>query len=281
MANKRINELLSNGQNMKLRTNTFKQDILAGKPTYGIWNGISHSYVAEMCAGAGFDWVCIDAEHAPFSVESIVQNVQAIQSHGTSAIVRIPSADPVMIKRLLDAGVQSILSPMIETVEQAETIAQAMLYPPKGVRGVGTALARAAQWNRVNDYFKLADEQMCCIGQIESVKGVEALDDILKVEGLDVLFLGPADLAATMGYLGKPGHPEVVAVVKDCIQKIKKAGKIAGFLTGSKELINTYTQEGALMIGVGLDTILLAKATKALAESYKPELGKEQSNTKY
>ena len=170
---------------------------------------------------------------------------------------------------------------MIESADQAELIAKAMRYPPLGFRGVGTALARAAQWNRVNDYFKLADDQMCCIGQIESVKAVDALDEILEVEGLDVCFLGPADLGATMGYLGQPGHPEVVALVKDCIKKIVKAGKIAGFLTGSKSLIQEYMDAGAKMVGVGLDTILLAKATKALAETYKEELLANKSNTKY
>jgi len=266
---------------MKIRQNTFKQNINSGKKQYGIWNGIPDSYAAEICAGAGFDWICVDGEHAPFDLRTILHNTQAIQSHEVPAIVRIPSADPVLMKQLMDAGVQNILVPMIESADQAAEVAQAMRYPLKGVRGVGTALARAAQWNRVDNYFKLADEQMCCIGQIESVKGVEALEEILQVEGLDVCFLGPADLGATMGYLGQPGHPEVVALVKECIKKIVKAGKVAGFLTGSKKLIQTYSDAGALMVGVSLDTILLAKATKALAESYKPELLEEQSNTKY
>jgi len=266
---------------MKIRKNTFKKNILAGKKQYGIWNGIPDSYAAEICAGAGFDWICIDGEHAPFDLRTILHNMQAIQSYDVPAIVRIPSADPVMIKQLVDAGAQNILAPMIESADQAELIAKAMRYPPLGFRGVGTALARAAQWNRVNDYFKLADDQMCCIGQIESVKAVDALDEILEVEGLDVCFLGPADLGATMGYLGQPGHPEVVALVKDCIKKIVKAGKIAGFLTGSKSLIQEYMDAGAKMVGVGLDTILLAKATKALAETYKEELLANKSNTKY
>ena len=266
---------------MKIRQNTFKQQLYAGKKQYGIWNGIVDSYAAELCAGAGFDWICIDGEHAPFDLRTILHNTQAVQLHEVPAIARIPSADPVLMKQLMDAGVQSILAPMIETGDQAELIARAMVYPPKGFRGVGTALARAAQWNRVNDYFKLANDQMCCIGQVESIKGVDALDDILEVQGLDVVFLGPADLGATMGYLGQPGHPEVVKLVKDCIKRIVKAGKIAGFLTGSKPLIEEYTKAGALMIGVGVDTILLAKATRKLAEVYKGELMDLKSNTKY
>ena len=171
---------------MKIRQNSFKHNLKAGKRQYGIWNGLADSYAAEICAGAGFDWVCIDGEHAPFDLRTILHNMQAIQSHNVSAIVRIPSVDVHLIKQLTDAGAQNILVPMIESAEQARLIAKAMIYPPKGTRGVGTALARAAQWNRVDDYFKLANEQMCCIGQIESIKGVEALDEILEVEGLDV-----------------------------------------------------------------------------------------------
>lgn len=266
---------------MQIRQNTFKQNLQKGKKQYGIWNGLADSYAAEICAGAGFDWICIDGEHAPFDLRTILHNMQAIQSHNVPAIVRVPTADPVLMKQLMDAGAQSILAPMIETADQAELIAKAMVYPPNGIRGVGTALARAAQWNRVNDYFKVANEQMCCIGQIESIKGVEALDEILEVAGLDVCFLGPADLGATMGYLGQPGHPEVVKLVKECIHKIVKAGKVAGFLTGSKQLIQEYTEAGALMIGVGLDTLILAKGTKAMAESYKGVLKDNQSNTIY
>jgi len=266
---------------MKIRQNTFKQNLKKGKKQYGIWNGIPDSYAAEMCAGAGFDWVCIDGEHAPFDLRTILHNMQVVQSYNVPAIVRIPSVDPVLIKQLLDAGAQNILIPMIETADQAVLVAKAMAYPPQGIRGVGTALARAAQWNRVNDYFKLANEEMCCIGQIESIKAVENLDEILQVAGLDVCFLGPADLGATMGYLGQPGHPEVVKLVKECIQKIVKAGKVAGFLTGSKQLIEEYTAAGATMCGVGVDSLILAKGTKNLAESYKLELKGNQSNTEY
>ena len=170
---------------------------------------------------------------------------------------------------------------MVESGDTAELMAKALRYGPEGTRGVGTALARAAKWNRVNNYFKDANDQMCLITQVESVKGVEALDDILAVEGVDVVFMGPADLAGTMGHLGNPGHPEVKAVVNDCIRRIVDSGKTAGVLTSSKELIADYTAKGARMIGVGLDTIILATATKALAEYYKPELTSLKSNTTY
>ncbi len=266
---------------MDIRKNTFKQMMESRTPAYGLWNGIPHAYVAEIIAGAGFDWVCIDGEHGPIDFGLTLFNLQAIQAHSVSAIVRIPELNVAYIKQLLDAGALNILVPMIETVEQAELFVQAMHYPPNGIRGVGTALARAAQWNRVDNYFEHAGNEVCPIAQIESIKGVEALDDILKIEGLDVLFIGPADLAATMGYLGKPSEKEVVDLVKTCIQKINAAGKVAGFLTGSTELALEYKKAGALMIGVGIDTLLLSKATTQLARQFKSNLTSGESSTVY
>ncbi len=261
--------------------NKFKSAIKAGRKQYGIWNGIPHSYAAEILAGAGFDWVLIDAEHGPFEMNQIIVQLQAMSRYPVSPILRMRNADPVYMKPLLDAGIQSFIIPMVESGDTAEQMVKALRYAPEGTRGVGTALARAAKWNRVNNYFKDANDQMCLITQVESVNGVEALGDILAVEGVDVVFMGPADLAGTMGHLGNPGHPEVKAVVKDCIHKIVKSGKTAGVLTSSKELIADYTAIGARMIGVGLDTIILAKATKELAEYYKPELTTVKSNTSY
>jgi len=261
--------------------NKFKTAIKAGHKQYGIWNGIPHSYAAEILAGAGFDWVLVDAEHGPFDINQIVIQLQAMSRYPVTPIVRMPNADPVYVKTLMDAGVQSFIIPMIENGETAELMAKALKYPPEGFRGVGTALARAAQWNRVNNYFQLANDQMCLITQVESIKGVEALDDILAIKGVDVVFMGPADLAGTMGHLGNPGHPDVKALVNDCLKRIVDAGKVPGVLTSSKELIADYTEKGAKMIGVGLDTIILAKATKEIAEFYKPELKKKISNTTY
>lgn len=261
--------------------NKFKAAIKSGATQYGIWNGIPHSYAAEILAGAGFDWVLVDAEHGPFDINQIIIQLQAMSKYDVTPILRMPNADHVYMKTLMDAGVQSFIIPMVESAETAETMVKALRYPPHGTRGVGTALARAAEWNRVNNYFSLANDEMCLITQIESVRGVEALDTILKVDGVDVVFMGPADLAGTMGHLGNPGHPEVKAVVNDCLKKIVASGKTAGVLTSSKELIADYADKGARMIGVGLDTIILAKATKALAEFYKPKLKDRVSNTSY
>ncbi len=266
---------------MELRKNKFKQLMQDRTPAVGIWNGIHHPSVAEILAGSGFDWICIDAEHVPYDILSIQTSVMALQSHQVSAVVRIPELNTAYIKQLLDIGVLNILVPMVETVEQAQLLVDSMYYPPKGIRGVGTALSRSAQWNRVDGYFEKAGNELCPIGQIESIKAVEALDDILEVDGFDVLFIGPADLAATMGYLGNASHKDVVDTVKDCIRKINDAGKIAGFLTASKELALEYKNEGALMIGVGLDTLLLSKAAATLAQEFNPHLGSKESSTFY
>lgn len=261
--------------------NNFKAAIKSGKTQYGIWNGIPHSYAAEILAGAGFDWVLIDSEHGPFDINQIIIQLQAMSKYPVSPILRMASGDPNYMKTLMDAGVQNFLIPMMESAEYAEQMGKALRYPPEGFRGVGTALSRAAQWNRVDQYFQKANDEMALIVQVESVKGVEALDDILELEHVDVVFLGPADLAGSMGYLGQPGHPEVKALVTECLRKIRKKGKPSGVLTSSKELIHAYQQDGAKMIGVGLDTIILAKATRALAAYYKPELNDKTSNTQY
>jgi len=261
--------------------NKFKAALIAGQKQYGIWNGIPHSYAAEILAGAGFDWVLIDAEHGPFSLDQIIIQLQAMSRYDVNPILRMRNADPEYIKTLMDAGLQSFIIPKVESAETAETMVKAMRYPPEGTRGVGTALARAAQWNRVNNYFQDANQHMCLIIQIESVKGVEALDEILQVEGVDVIFMGPADLAGSMGHLGNPGHKDVKTAVNNCLKKIVAAGKVPGVLTSSQKLIEEYTTQGAMMIGVGLDTIILANATKELAEYYKPELKSKVSNTRY
>lgn len=253
---------------MDIRKNKIKDFFRQGKSTFGIWNCLTNSYAAEICAGAGFDWVLIDGEHAPFDLQSILANHQAISSHNCGIIVRPPSADPVVIKQLLDVGVQSLLIPLIETVKQAEQLVQAISYPPKGIRGVGSALSRAAQWNRVTDYFEKVQEEMCLIIQIETVKGMQNIDAICQVDGIDGVFIGPADLAASMGMLGQMNHADVKAEVKQGIKIIKDSGKVAGTLALQEDIINEYLQAGASFIGIAADVLLLEEATTALAKKF-------------
>ncbi|MEM9935779.1 MAG: HpcH/HpaI aldolase/citrate lyase family protein [Bacteroidota bacterium] len=253
---------------MKIKKNPLKQSLQKGGKCYGIWHGIPHTYAAEICAGSTFDWVCIDGEHAPFTPDQILHHLQAIEPHKATSVVRVPSDEASMIKRVLDFGAQNIVVPMVESAEQAERIVKSMKYPPKGFRGVGGGIARAAQWNRRENYLEQANDQICSILQIESVKGVEVLDDILKIKEVDVLFMGPADLAASMGYLGNASHKEVVATTVNCIKKIVNAGKIAGFLSTYPESIKAYTEAGSCMIGVAVDTDILKEGTEELARKY-------------
>jgi len=262
-------------------TNKFKQRLINGELQFGIWNGINNTIVAEILAGSGFDWILIDAEHGPFDIGTIQHQLQAISRFNIPVVVRPPVGEQILVKQLMDIGVQSLLVPVVETADHARNCARYMRYPPEGVRGVGTALARAAQWNRVDQYFEKSNEQMCLTVQVETLKGVQNLEAILEIKDVDAVFIGPADLAASMGYLGQPGHPDVVAKVNYCLEKITSSNKQAGILTGSKELMSNYIAKGVKMVGVGIDTLLLSSAAKELAEYYLPQKKHSKSNTTY
>lgn len=252
--------------------NTFKQAITGDTAQIGLWLGLANSYTAELLAGAGFDWLLIDAEHSPNDLRTILEQLQAIAPYPAVPIVRPPWPDAVRIKQILDLGVQTILAPMVDTAEQAGEVVAATRYPPEGIRGVGSPLARASQFNRTKDYLETANEQVCVLIQIETVTGVENLDAILEVDGVDGIFIGPADLSASMGHLGDPGHDDVQKVIESCIAKIVRAGKAPGILIGDKQLASRYIELGAMFVGVGTDTGLLLNSSAALACSFKPEL---------
>jgi 4-hydroxy-2-oxoheptanedioate aldolase len=253
---------------MQIPTNAFKRRLLAGETQYGLWSGLVDPVACEICAGAGFDWLVIDGEHAPNDVRSTLIQLQAVAPYATQAIVRPVHGDANLLKQYCDIGVQTFLIPMVETAEQAARMVAAVRYPPAGVRGVGTGLARAARWNRVGDYFTTADQQMCVLVQIETERGLSELDAIATTDGVDGVFIGPSDLAASMGFLGQPGHATVRAAVDSAIQHIVGHGRAAGVLAVTGELAHAYAAAGATFIGVGVDTVLLATATQQLAASF-------------
>jgi 4-hydroxy-2-oxoheptanedioate aldolase len=263
-----------------MKENKFKKLIKESNPLYGVWNGLADTYVAEILAGSGFDWILIDAEHAPFDLRTILNQLQTLNQFDVPVLVRPHVGDVDYIKQLLEIGVQNLLVPMVETAEQAELLYKAMQYAPVGIRGVGTALSRAAQWNRTNNYFKDAGEQLCLIVQVENTKGVENLDEILKVDGVDGVFIGPADLAASMGFIGQADRVEVKTVVEESLKKIRAVGKMAGVMAIAKPLADHYVTCGANMIAVAVDTLLLANAASKVAGQYK-NTNQNQSNTKY
>lgn len=256
---------------MHMRTpdNPFKHALQRGATQIGLWLGLGDPYTAELCATAGFDWLLIDGEHGPHDLRSILAVLQAVAAYSSHAVVRVPQGDAALIKQVLEIGATTLLVPMVETAEQARDLVRAMRYPPEGIRGVGSGLARSSRWSAQADYLARANPQVCLLVQIESVAALSRLEEIASVDGVDGVFIGAVDLSASMGLLGQPGHPEVRAAVEQAIGRIRAAGKAAGVLCGDEALARRYLELGARFVAVGVEATLLAQATRALASRFK------------
>ena len=259
---------------MEMPINIFKQRLNSGNAQIGLWLGLADSYCAELAANAGFDWLLIDGEHAPNDLRSLLGQLQAIAPYaalagGSQPVIRPVIGDAALIKQILDIGAQTLLVPMVESAEQARELVRAIHYPPKGVRGVGSALARASRWNNIPGYLDKADEQICLLVQIENLDALTNLDEIVAVDGVDGIFIGPADLSASMGHRGNPGHPDVQAAIEDAIVRIGKAGKAAGILSADQALARRYIELGAKFVAVGVDTTVLMRSLQNLAATFK------------
>ena len=248
--------------------NRLKLRLAAGETVYGSWVGMADPYAAEMAATCGFDWLLIDGEHAPNDLRSTMAQLAVVEPSASLPVVRLRDDDPARIKQALDAGAQSLLIPMIETAEQAERALRATRYPPEGIRGVGSSLARASRFSAIPDYLTTANDQVCLILQVESRAGLAALDDILAIDGIDCVFIGPADLAADMGHLGNAGHPEVRATVMGALSRIAASGKAAGMLSTEDAFIADCVQAGARFVGVGIDVLAYVGALRARARQF-------------
>lgn len=247
-----------------------------GRPAAGMFVSSGDAGAAEICAGAGFDYLLIDGEHAPLSLESVQAQLRTIAGYESLALVRVPANDPVLIKQYLDLGAQSLLVPMVDTVEQAEAAVRSMHYAPRGMRGVGSALARSARWNRIPDYLTRAEDLITLMVQIESVTGVENAGAIAAVDGVDGVFIGPSDLSATMGLIGQQSHPDVVAAVKRVITEATAAGTFVGVNAFVESQARDYIDAGADFVNVGADVAMLARASEALADTWcAPSSGTE------
>lgn len=257
---------------MDMPVNTFKQRLHSGKAQIGLWLGLADAYCAELAANAGFDWLLIDGEHAPNDLRGMLGQLQAIAPYASQPVIRPVIGDTALIKQVLDTGVQTLLVPMVESAAQATELVRAMHYPPHGVRGVGSALARASRWNTIPGYLDQADAQMCLLVQIESCEGLANLDSIVAVKGVDGVFIGPADLSASLGHRGNPGHPEVQKAIEDAIVRIQKAGKAAGILSADPTLAHRYIALGAAFVAVGVDTTVLMRGLQTLAGTFKQDL---------
>lgn len=240
----------------------------ADRTLFGMWSCAGSPLVAELCAGSGLDIVLVDGEHSPIGLESILAQLQAIAPYPAVPVVRAPIGDPVVLKQLLDLGAQNILVPMVDSVAHAEAMVRAVRYPPHGVRGVGSALARSSRWSRIPDYLARADDLVSLTVQIETVEGLEAAAGIAAVDGVDALLVGPADLAASMGLLGQQNHPDVVAAVERVIETGRTAGTPVGVNAFDPATADRYAAAGAAFVLVGADVVLLARASEALADRF-------------
>jgi 4-hydroxy-2-oxoheptanedioate aldolase len=250
-------------------TNRWTERIGSGTPRFGMWLASGSSYVTEVCAGSGIDWLLLDQEHAPNDLRTALEQLQVLAAYpDVDVVVRPPSADPVSIKRLLDVGAQNVIVPMIDDAAEATAAVGATRYPPDGIRGVGSALARASRWNRISDYLVTADSSVSLTVQVETVAGLEHLGDIADVDGVDAVFIGPADLAASMGKLGQPEHPDVVSTIERALATIVEHGKSAGVNAFNESVARRYLRAGASFVLVGADVALLARGAEDLAARY-------------
>jgi 4-hydroxy-2-oxoheptanedioate aldolase len=258
-----------------LPPNSFKRAILAGKPQIGLWCSLCSPYAVEAVAGSGFDWLLIDAEHSPNDLPLVTSQLQAAASGAAGVpgsashpIVRPPWNDMVLIKQYLDAGAQSLLIPYVQSAAEAANAVAYTRYPPAGVRGVA-GTTRATRFGRVKDYYARCAEEICVLVQVETRAGLDNLEAIARVEGVDGVFIGPADLAAGLGHLGDMGHPEVRSAIEDAIRRIGACGKAPGLIAGDEALARRYLELGCLFVAVGQDITLLARQTEKLATAFR------------
>jgi len=264
---------------MRTPVNPFKQALLARQTQIGLWVGLADGYVAEILAGTGYDWLLIDGEHAPNDLRSVLAQLQGIASawsaqpeaQRSQPVVRVPVGEAALIKQFLDIGAQTLLVPMVDTAEQAAQLVAATRYPPDGIRGMGSALARSSRWQAYPRYIHEANEQVCLLVQAETATALANIDAIAATPGVDGVFIGPADLSATMGFPGQPNHPDVQAAIADGIARILKAGKAPGILATTEEQARKWLAAGAVFVAVGVDTVVLTQAARTLRATYKSD----------
>jgi len=240
--------------------NPFKTALAARQAQVGLWLSMADPYLAEVSATAGFDWLLIDGEHAPNDLRGTLAALQSVAPYRAQPVVRVVAGDTALIKQMLDIGAKNLLVPMVDTAEQARALVAATRYPPQGIRGVGSAVGRASRWSARQDYLEIADDEICLLVQAETVQALSNLEAICEVPGVDGVFIGPADLAASMGYRGRPGHPDVQAAIE--------RGKAAGTLTSDPALARRYLDLGCTFVAVGVDVLLYANSARRLAASF-------------
>jgi 4-hydroxy-2-oxoheptanedioate aldolase len=253
---------------VEFQKNAFKAALAAGKLQIGIWSSLCSNIAADILSDSGFDWILLDTEHSPNEIPDLVGQLQAVRGGTATPIIRPAWNDAVLAKRALDIGAQTLLFPYVQNVEEAKRAVAATRYPPQGIRGVSVA-ARASRYGRTPGYLGKANAEICVLVQVETREALNELEAIARVDGVDGVFIGPSDLAASLGQLGNPAHPDVQAAIKDAVTRLKKVGKPAGILTGNEDEARRYIEWGFLFVAVGADVGLLAKNADALAKKFK------------
>src|SRR4051812_49591892 len=253
---------------MDLPKNHFKSALKSARPQIGLWSSLSSSYTVEVIAGAGFDWILLDSEHSPADLENLLGQLQAAAPYTSHPVVRVPWNDMVTMKRILDVGAQSLLIPYVSTAEEARAAVAHTRYPPAGVRGVA-GTTRATRFGRVKDYARRAHDELCLLVQVETQAALDNIEAICAIEGVDGVFVGPADLHASFGYTGEIANPKVKPVIDEAIRRIRKAEKAPGILTASEPDARQWLDCGALFVAVGAAVGILARGAEALAQKFK------------
>jgi 2-keto-3-deoxy-L-rhamnonate aldolase RhmA len=251
-----------------MQRNAFKHDLAAGKLQIGLWSSLCSAIAAEIISDSGFDWILLDTEHSPNEIPDLVGQLQAMQASKTTPIIRPAWNDAVLAKRALDIGAQTLLFPYVQNAEEARRAVASTRYPPQGIRGVSVA-SRASRYGRTPGYLGKANAEICVLVQVETRSAMSEIEAIAAVEGIDGVFIGPSDLAASLGHLGNPQHAEVQAAIKDAVMRLKAVGKPAGMLTGNEEEARRYIDWGYQFVAVGADVGLLAKNADALCKRFK------------
>jgi len=252
-----------------MQRNAFKHDLAAGKLQIGLWSSLCSNIAAEIISDSGFDWILLDTEHSPNEIPDLVGQLQAMQASKTTPIIRPAWNDAVLAKRALDIGAQTLLFPYVQNAEEASAAVASTRYPPHGIRGVSVA-ARASRYGRTPGYLSKANDEICVLVQVETGSALSELEAIAEIDGVDGVFIGPSDLAASLGHVGNPQHPDAQAAIKDAVTRLTAVGKPAGILTGNEEEARRYIDWGYLFVAVGADVGLLAKNADALCKRFKP-----------
>ncbi|HEX4884635.1 MAG TPA: HpcH/HpaI aldolase/citrate lyase family protein [Casimicrobiaceae bacterium] len=251
---------------MDMPRNRFKHAITSGAVPIGTWLVSGTAVTAEAMGCAGFDFVVADMEHTPIDMAGMVDMLRAIEGTPAGVIVRLPWNDPVLVKRALDAGAQSLMFPFVQTADEARRAVAATRYPPEGIRGVA-AVHRASRHGNVPDYQKKSAAELCVVCQIETIDALGRLPEIAAVPGVDSLFIGPADLSASMGHLGNMAHPDVLAKLKEAAQACGTAGKPVGIVGPNPEVVQKYVEFGFTWVAMASDIgMMVGRATEWLGK---------------